>query len=190
MALPKPSKKLIQKKAEELRKQEDTLLDLEVLNNLFKSNSSNTDIPTVLLKVTVLNELYSTRIFKVRDAARAIVDAEIDSLLDNNDPCAVKRIQTMKLGSKVRSTYSFATKYCSWHHPENYPIFDKNVMKALTAYRIQDKFAKFSQKDLRDYKKFIEILKIFRKYYEVENVSFSDLDKFLWSVGTSKILRN
>jgi len=131
----------------------------------------------------VLNDLYSTRIFKVRDAARAIVAAKIDKFIKRGDPRAVKCIQRMKLGSKRRSTYSFATKYCSWHYPEEYPIFDKNVMRALTAYRIQDKFAKFNQKELRDYTKYLEVLNAFRKHYKVESSSLRDLDKFLWCVG-------
>ena len=83
----------------------------------------------------------------------------------------------------MRRTYSFATKYCSWHDPEKYAIFDGNVVKALTAYRKQDQFTAFRQKDLRDYAKFIETLSAFKAYYGVQDVSVGDLDKFLWNIG-------
>ena len=86
-------------------------------------------------------------------------------------------------GRSLSRTYSFATKYCSWHDPEKYAIFDGNVVKALTAYRKQDQFTAFRQKDLRDYAKFIETLSAFKAYYGVQDVSVGDLDKFLWNIG-------
>jgi hypothetical protein len=184
MSLVKPSRNTIAETAARLREKKNTLLDIRALSLLFKAHRYNTDVAEVLLKVVALNDLYSTRIFKVRDAARTIVAAKIDSLLRTGDPRAVERIQTMRLGGRKRSTYSFATKYCSWHAPDKYPIFDRNVKAALTAYRKRDKFETFTQNDLLDYQTFLRVLLAFRERYGLQDVSNGDLDKFLWKIGT------
>jgi hypothetical protein len=79
--------------------------------------------------------------------------------------------------------YSFATKYCSWHDQENYPIYDSFVEKVLLAYRSQDDFHVFDRPDLRRYGAYKKILEAFRQAYELQAYSFKELDKFLWMMG-------
>jgi hypothetical protein len=78
---------------------------------------------------------------------------------------------------------SFASKYCSWHNPTAYPIYDGNVRECLWCYKKKDAFAKFQKEDLYYYKRFVDIVIRFRKYYELESLTFIQLDHFMWHLG-------
>ena len=85
--------------------------------------------------------------------------------------------------------YSFASKYCSHHNPDAFPIFDNYVSKVLIHFKKQDKFAKFTHEDLRDYIKFNEVLDEFAKFYNLKEFSRKDLDKYLWQLGKEYFAR-
>ena len=53
----------------------------------------------------------------------------------------------------------------------------------LIYFKGKDKFAKFTREDLRDYTKFRNVLLEFRKYYDLEEYSLRDIDKYLWLCG-------
>jgi len=76
-------------------------------------------------------------------------------------PGIVDRIAKLTIRGKTRRHYSFATKYCSWHQPDKYPIYDSLVERLLWAYRKEHTFADFRRSDLQDYQ-------------------IKELDKFLW----------
>lgn len=82
-----------------------------------------------------------------------------------------------------KNFYSFATKYCSWHNPKEYPIFDLYVKKILLAYKKQDKFSEFKATDLKNISQFKNILIDFKKYYKIKTFSLKQIDKFLWITG-------
>lgn len=183
MRLLNPTRINVSNVAKQEKTRAEAQTDIKALKTLFNAYPKNICAEEILLKATVLNDLYSTQIFKIRDATRAIKAAKIDRLLNNENLQAVERIQEMKIGGKKRSTYSFATKYCNFHKPAIYPIYDENVKLALVAYKNRDSFAKFSQRSLRDYPSYLGVLKKFRSHYGLQNVSVFDLDKFLWKVG-------
>ena len=67
---------------------------------------------------------------------------------------------------KIRRNYSFATKYCSWHMPEAYPIFDNVVGKLVSEYQRLDRFADYVwQRELTDYGTFRRAVEAFRDRY-------------------------
>ena len=82
-----------------------------------------------------------------------------------------------------RRNYSFASKYCSHHNPDQFPIYDSYVDKVLRYFRRNDKFANFKNDDLQDYIKFRTILDEFKVYYSLEQYSLKELDKYLWLLG-------
>lgn len=61
------------------------------------------------------------------EVAKVIKDAAIDPLLESGDPKVVGKITKVTYTGKTRWNYSFATKYCSWHRADRYPIFDSRV---------------------------------------------------------------
>jgi len=155
------------------------------LKKLFtKTYPLNKDLDDVLIKVCTLNDFYSTNIFSPFTVAKHIIDLKIDKKLLNEDLKIVNEIALVKMnGGNVKNFYSFATKYCSHHKPTVYPIYDSYVDKMLVYFRNKDKFDNFSNKDLKKYEQFIDILENFRKYYKLEKFDLKQIDKYLWQAG-------
>jgi len=106
----------------------------------------NVDMDDVLIKVCSLNDFYSTNIFSPFTVAKHIVDLDIDQRLTDRDLTLVNDIAVVKVnGQKTINFYSFATKYCSHHSPEDYPIYDSFVEKMLMHFKRADKFFKFKK---------------------------------------------
>jgi hypothetical protein len=157
----------------------------EAVTKLFHTFPQNSLFEDVLLKVTVLNDLYSTNILATFAVAKHICSLDVDTLLRNRSPHAVDQIARIHLNSKPRNNYSFATKYCSWHFPNDYPIYDGYVGGLLSRYRKRDGFARFVTADLKQYARYKKILVAFQQYYKLEAFGFKQLDKFLWMYGKS-----
>jgi hypothetical protein len=153
------------------------------LTLLFSAYPRNTNIGEVLAKTATLNSLYSTNIFGLVAAAEHIIAAQIDPLLADESPKAVKSLERMTFGTKSRRTYSFATKYCSWHKPDVYPIYDQFVGKALLGYAAESRFASFTNAELVHYESFLRIMKAFVARYDLQACSLREVDYFLWFYG-------
>lgn len=171
-------------KKDEYRKKE------EALNKLFfELCPKNTDIKDILLKASTLNDFYSTNIFSIYPVAKHIQDKGIDSKLKEGDISAVSGIQFVTIGDKTWNFYSFASKYCSHHNPEEYPIYDSYVDKVLWYFKCLDKennkpsFSNFKRKDLKDYAKFKGIIIEFQKFYGLNEYSLKQIDQYLWQLG-------
>lgn len=155
----------------------------QAIIKLFDKFRENKDIINILLKVSVINDLYSTNIFATFEMAKHIHSLDIDSALEKGDLEIVNKIAKVKLSDKEKNFYSFATKYCNWHNRSNYPIYDGFVDKILKEYRNQTHFFDFNNADLRDYTKFLEILEKFRSFFKLDDFDFKEIDKFLWMHG-------
>jgi hypothetical protein len=143
----------------------------------------NEDPSQVLLKVSVLNHFYSTMIFNTPPVAQRICSLHVDERLAAGDLSLVEEMMQVKFGDKVRNLYSFASKYCSRHNPEVFPIFDSYVERMLLRFRRQDGFATFKNVELRQYERFVEIIHAFRKHYGLEQFSIKQIDAYLWLEG-------
>ncbi len=186
-----PSKKEVEHYLEEWKLLEDYRLQESSLRKLFtKTYPFNTDLDDVLVKVCTLNQFYSTQIRKIFDLAKYIVSLNIDNDLKNNNLDLVEKIaknhgifKKKKDGTKGKELYlySFATKYCSHHNPEIYPIYDSFVEKMLIHCKRDD--FDFNNKDLKVYPLFRDILVNFRKFYDLESFDLKQIDKYLWQAG-------
>ena len=143
----------------------------------------NKKIEHVLLKVSALNDFYSTNIFDTYSVAKHILKKDIDARLETNDYSLVNDIAKISIKGKVKNFYSFASKYCSHHKPTSYPIFDSFVEKMMLYYKKADSFNSFEKVDLKDYCRFIEIIKGFQSFYKLEKFSLREIDIFLWLAG-------
>lgn len=112
----------------------------EALQEVVKKFPSNTEMSQVLLKVAAINALYATQIWGVYRAAERIAECAIEDRLKVGDASVVHDIASMEFSGKQRYNYSFATKYCSWHHPNLYPMYDSRVAFCLCVYQKQDPF--------------------------------------------------
>lgn len=182
--IPKPSVEIV----EEYLKLWDTLENYSLqecaLDKLFfELAPSNTNISDILLKSATLNDFYSTNIFSIFPVAKHILSLNIDDRLKEGDETLVDDMKNIVINNKNMKLYSFATKYCSHHNPEHFPIYDSFVDKVLRYFRDIDGFFKFKNEDLKNYKTFKSILNDFQIFYGLQKYSFKELDKFLWQFG-------
>ena len=157
------------------------------LGTLFGLYPTNTDTSHVLLKVVALNRLYSTQILAVHAVADHIYQNHqaIDDGLASGALEIVDKVARVKIGEKDRSNLSFASKYCNWHRPEIYPIYDSRVDKYLLGLQKQVRFSdsEFSHESLRNYPAFVKVMESFRKRYKLDSFPFKQIDKFIWLHG-------
>lgn len=88
--------------------------------------------------------------------------------------------------AKSRIEYSFATKYCSAHKPELFPIFDKYVLLVLCDLKKQypNVFTFPNKTSLRDYSIFKKALDELKNYWtSLSGLNYKELDRYLWLLG-------
>lgn len=182
--IPRPSKKEVDRYLKKWDSLENYVLQEDSLNKLFfKTYPKNDDINDILIKASSLNDFYSTNIFSIFPVAKHILKLDIDTRLENGDTTLVNDIAKLKINGVEKNFYSFATKYCSHHFPEVFPIYDSFVEKCLMYFYKKDKFYNFKKEDLKDYTKFKNILIYFKKYYNIDNYNLKDIDRYLWQLG-------
>lgn len=154
------------------------------LKELFGHCHKNQDAKHILIKVIVLNRLYSTQIFDVESVALHIYEHrnQIDEALAHGSPHIVKVIAEVEIKGKQRNNHSFASKFCSWHNQREFPIYDSRVDSYLWRLQKQEHFSKSFSKndDLWEYPKFRTIIMDLKMRYQLEDFSFKEIDKFLW----------
>lgn len=143
----------------------------------------NKKIEHVLLKVCALNDFYSTNIFDTYSVAKHVLEMDLDTRLNLGDCSLVNELARVTIREKEWNFYSFASKYCNHHKPERFPIFDSFVERLLMHYKKAHGFAKFRKDELKDYKRFIEIIEGFQKFYGLEAFSLREIDIYLWLTG-------
>lgn len=167
----------------------------QAIINLFAAFPNNKKLEDILLKLSVINDLYSTNILGTFKMAKHIQRLDIDQGLKQGDPSVVHQIAIghdirRKSSNKEINFYSFATKYCNWHNRDNYAIYDSFVDKVLMAFKRRDKFSTFAQSDLRIFGKFKKIIEDFSEYYGLTRHNLKEIDKFLWIYGKEKFPAN
>ncbi len=182
--LPMPTRQEVEKYLRKWDTLENYVLQENSLDKLFfYTYPNNIDINDILIKCSSLNDFYSTNIFSIFSVAKHILDLNIDEKLQKGDSSVVNEIAKVKINDKEKNFYSFATKYCSHHFPKEFPIYDSFVEKVLLYYKKLDNFMDFTKYDLKDYKLFKNILLQFKKFYDIDEYSLKDIDRFLWQLG-------
>jgi len=177
----------------------------KALEKLIKKFPGHDNLDEVYLKVTAINSLYSTNIYDTYRMAYHIFTnvSDIDKRLEDMDP---QLIHDIAYGHKIYSTrktskeenpkicfYSFATKYCSFHNPKKYAIYDTLIQDFLIKQynqniATQTKEEKKRYEDLREYKTFMQVLDEVKKYYKLDEVPLKEFDMYLWLNGKKKQL--
>lgn len=162
------------------------------LSRLFREDMPhNTDVGEVAVKVAALNGIYSTRIFGVVQVAQHIVDSRIDDRLAQAavDAQLIETVAAVTLKGKTRRNYSFATKYCSFHRPDLYPIYDNLVHRLLNAMLRQgevfDTFAP-GERWASDYSVWNRSILKFRSHFGLQQFPLRDIDKYLWQLAKER----
>lgn len=172
-------------------KDEKTVTQEAVVQKFFKLYPDNDNLEDVLVKATLLNVFYSTGIIDIYTMAKHIVVLQIDERLRAGDESVVSEIRRVTVGNpaKVMNFYSFASKYCSHHNPQQYPIFDSYVAAVLTYFRKLHGFTELFNvvDDIKiDYVKFKQVVSEFKTFYGLEEFSYKEIDQYLWGLGRDK----
>jgi hypothetical protein len=168
---------------------ENYITQEKVLNMLFSGAFRlNNDIQNILVKCCTLNDFYSTKIYKIYPVAKQILDLNIDKALNEGDLSLVERISNIDMLDKNGALthycfYSFATKYCSQHNPEAYPMFDSYIETILKHFRKNDNRFWFRNEDLKNYPSFKKIIIDFQTLYDLTEFCLKDMDRYLWQLG-------
>ena len=183
--LEKPSAKQVKHYLAKHETLENYVLQEKALEKLFNLFPHNTDINDILLKSSTLNDFYSTNIFNTYAVAKHILAIpNLDNRSKQGDISLVDEIKEVTMSDgKKRDFYSFATKYCSHHNPNFFPIYDSYVDKILVALNKVYPFSTFKHKELKNYQRFNEVLLDFNKTFGLDNFSLKDLDTYLWLLG-------
>lgn len=181
MLLQRPSRELIEEYS--ARFEQKNAKPENAIRLLCEKFPDNKSLESILLKSIVINTLYATQIHAIVSVAEHIFTLDVDNDLLRGVPDVVDKIAKVTIKGKQRNNYSFATKYCSFHNPNAYPIYDSFVVRLLTAYQKLDTFSTFDTAGLRDYEEFKRVLNEFQSFYELADISLKKLDMFLWGYG-------
>lgn len=157
----------------------------ELLYQVFSTHAKNTDLDEVGYKVQLLDSLYNCQLpMDSRKSSKLIVGAIIDEDLRTGGPVAlVERIAALRvnLGGRVRRNNIgpvFASKYCHFHVPERFAIYDKYAwfaLKTLADIRIRER-------DYGEYKVAIDKLRSLASAVR-PSLNYKGLDEYLWIYG-------
>jgi hypothetical protein len=182
-SIPPPNAGSIQAACEEFDRSEK--LVESALDDLFRQYPKNVEPQHILLKVVAVNSLYSTSIYAVKTVAEHIHGhvPDLDCMLSSGSPDAVERISQVKIGEKNFKFLSFASKFCSWHFPHLFPIYDSRVERYLWTLQKQRPFTGVLHRheDLWLYPNFHKIVSDFRTAFGLNQFSFKEIDKFIYS---------
>ena len=177
--------------------------------------TKNTDLSHIIIKASALNDFYSTNIYRIHDVAKRILEIkDFDKRLEQGDEELVEKIryvdyifysqsqkegekrQKLKPGQEVElikgkkkiDSYSFATKYCSHHQPDKFPIYDRYV--ALVLCELRDKFGvdtksktDYLEKLRKSYSYFKSQIDALREHFDLGSYTYKDIDRYLWQLG-------
>ena len=181
---PTPDEEIVDVYLDEWGTLENYILQEHSLSLLFNELCpDNTKIENILLKVSALNDFYSTNIFDTYTVSKHILNCKIDEELEKGDIGLVNKIAPVTIAGKTRNFYSFASKYCSHHKPETYPIYDSYVEKMLWHFKKKDKFSRFKKYELKKYDIFLEVIQAFKNFYNLNKFSLRQIDIYLWLAG-------
>ncbi len=149
----------------------------------FATHPNNTDITDILLKIEEVRD-HDLLALEAQDAmAQHIASLDIDPKLRDGSMEVINSIASLDFRGEKRNFYAFATRYCNYHRPDYYPIYDPVLEKLFTWYYQQVEGKPFDPQQLLDYPKFKELMQGFIDDLEVTPFSFRELDKFLWVYG-------
>lgn len=183
--IPRPNKDIIDKYLNKWDNLEEHYIWQEKsLDKLFHHDyKHNTDLKEILIKCSCLNDFYSTNIFSIYSVAKKIYQLNIDERLKKGDITLVNEISKVEISGVNKTFYSFASKYCSHHNADKFAIYDQFVDKMIWYFQKEDNFSDFKRKDLKNYEIFIKVLSDFKNFYNIDEYSLRDIDKYLWIAG-------
>ena len=156
--------------------------------NFFRTRPANTDSNDVLLKIDEIRDHDLIQLEAQDIMVEHILSLKIDPKLADGDTAIVNRIALLKnYRGKDRNLYAFATRYCNYHRPDYYPIYDRLLEKMLSWFYLRIEGKKFDHSQLFDYTTFKGFMDHFVSNFSLPPLNYFELDKFLWTYGRKVI---
>lgn len=181
--IPIPSEKEVEKYLKLWNDSDVYNLSQKSLNNLFKTFPLNNNLDEILVKVCALDVIFSANAGRwFFEVSKHILSYDFDNKLKNNN-IDVNDFATIyiKEKNKKRNFYSFASKYCSHHKPNEYPIYDSYVDEILWFFMKEELNNK--RIGLKDYNIFRDTLIKFRSKFNLNKYSIKEIDQYIWLLG-------
>lgn len=179
----------------------------EAIRTICEQYRDATEECKILTKVILINQIYSTRlnnnlpavnseengkgpitidVYTLSHKLASISSRLIEYFSDDSAPCeAVELINSILPPDKYKRVTSFASKYCSWHNPEKYPIYD-NISKEFL-YRYLKKYKSgVTWNKLECYESFCKYYNVLKGEEFARKRTTKELDQFIWQYGKSK----
>ena len=186
-SVPRPSCTEADKYLEQWNEDENLLYSDALLKKLFQETyPKNISVYEIFIKATALNSVYSTHIDSFYSVAQTILSLNIDERLRDGDETLVDDMLSSLRETMGKEPFSFVTKYCSFHNPDDFPIYDSYVDEVLWYFNGLEKFSRYYRSDLKvkhNYSKYKSILMDFRCCFGLEKYSTKELDQYLWQFG-------
>ena len=205
------SNKSLKQDADKVLKAYDKMQGYKIQEDLLKEllqwypdHKNKFDVET---KVKLLNLFYSTGIQATNVMAQNILTIkDIDKRLAEKDLSLVEEIAKLTFSNNnTRNNYSFATKYCAYHQPELFPIYDSIVANTFVSLFEKGLLPKYTysrksnpdpnifnkrefEDKLKDYKFYVELYDYFMELYGLNGLnglSYREVDSYIW--GAFKI---
>ena len=190
--LQKPSveyvKEIISEYPEKHYEFEDEFFDKWLMNLYPKNDNLN----AVFLKVTLPDTLYSTNIksAKIRLEIAEFIHSckDFDKRLEEGNLELVNEIAEKSQELSKKRFYSFASKYCSLHNRDKFPIYGSLVDEKLKEFNNKFNFynSKISTNFLKDYANLMSVIDTFQKFFKFEEFNYRTIDRFLWTLGKNE----
>ena len=172
----------------------DYALQETVLKDVFKQYPNNTTLAEVILKVNLLNAFYSTGILDVVTVATHITNVNnVDARIQSGDDTVVRDIANVFHESKNKAVnhFSFATKYCSFHQPQKFPIFDSFIAECFSQLSKNKYFQKkFPKNTIRN--SYFDFKFFYDEFINKEALpkDYKEVDRYLWTSLKVQDLKN
>lgn len=156
----------------------------EAIKRTFDMDARNYSITAVLPKIAVIEGLYGTRVNNPCNLAKHIIGIkELDKMLLKGDHEAIELLrQVNEEDGRITNMLVFATKFGHFSNKNAYPIYDSFVSLALENLTEWKDFDD-SQSALRTFAHFYEGIDQLKKDNHLQDISYEDLDIYLWPFG-------
>jgi len=151
----------------------------ELLYNEFRRLNKNVNQSDVAYKATLVDSLYGCKLpVNAEEFVNEIIKAEIDNKLSRGDSVTlVEKIASCsvpKFGKMRRNNLgiTFASKYCHFHQPDKFAIYDQYAW-----YALKNISGNIPERNYRLFKQAIDDLK------PKLHLSYKKIDEYLWIYG-------
>lgn len=148
---------------------------------VFEKYPINIDRDTVIEKVSCLRDAQTRETGADNYLADHILKLNIDSLLEIRDTKVVDKIANVQVGSNEVTLYHFASRYCNHHFPDDYPVYNIQVIPICGTLFPEIMHESNSMQGNIIYADFKKAMILVRKGLHLEKLNFYELDKILWA---------